>query len=98
LEVVDGWRIGYLAFGRVENDWQLTGGTAGELLEDGTLRVLGVHAVILPLGNGYEVAFEMSEEAPVTSILAEQAVERTAKAVAANLGAALELWKDKLAS
>jgi hypothetical protein len=69
---------------------------AGELLENGTARFLGVHAVFRARGSGYETVWQASEEAPVMSVIAEDAAARIADGVVRNAGAALAAWASRL--
>ena len=78
-EVLGGAGAGFIAYGpEGETGWNLTGGIQAELLADGTLRVLGVHAVFMGSGTGFREAFKITREAPLRSILADRAIEEVA--------------------
>jgi len=97
-EVLDRLRFGYLAFGPENQPWNLTGGVAAELLGNGTMRLLGVHAVYRGYGNGYRPVFKIERSAPVLTVLADQAVAEVVSAVNAQVGAALVAWRDQLSA
>lgn len=79
-------------------DWSLTGGLGLELLADGTLRVLGIHAVLRAGANGFRVVTKTAQEVHVLSPRAEDVCMQVAHEVAAGVEAALSAWSRELGS
>jgi hypothetical protein len=98
-EVLDVHKLGYWAFTEdPDYEWSLTGGMGLELLADGSLRLLGIHAVFRARGTGFYRVTELAEQLPVLSPRTADVCVQMATHVANDVEAALGEWSRKLSS